>query len=180
VGTASFISDAGHEMTTSVLPTLVTSTLHAGPGTLGAIEGVSDALMGLSKLAGGPLSDDPERRAKHPSGGYLGTAFARIVTGPDTRGARKLLAELPPLLASRAGGRLGRSGADLRVLGPGHGRQFVARRRCSVRATAARMAGARRSCARPFGLSGPCRRSMSASRSSTSMSCPSGPMVWSA
>ena len=39
VGAASFFSDAGHEMTTSVLPTLVTSTLHAGPGALGAIVG---------------------------------------------------------------------------------------------------------------------------------------------
>ena len=51
VGAASLGSDAGHEMTTSLLPTFLTSTLHAGPAALGAIDGVSDALIGLSKLA---------------------------------------------------------------------------------------------------------------------------------
>jgi MFS family permease len=84
IGVASFFSDAGHEMTTSVLPTLVTSTLHAGPGALGAIEGVSDALVGLSKLAGGPLSNDPARRGRLASGGYLGTAFATAAIGLAT------------------------------------------------------------------------------------------------
>src|SRR4051794_41613492 len=74
VGTASFFSDVGHEITTSLLPTFVTSTLHAGPAALGAIEGVSDALIGVSKLAGGPLSIDPQRRARLAAGGYVGTA----------------------------------------------------------------------------------------------------------
>lgn len=32
VGAASFFSDAGHEIATSVLPSFLTSTLHAGPG----------------------------------------------------------------------------------------------------------------------------------------------------
>jgi MFS family permease len=74
VGAASLFSDAGHEMVTSVLPTFLTSTLHAGPAALGAIEGASDALVGLSKLAGGPLANDPARRGRLASGGYLGTA----------------------------------------------------------------------------------------------------------
>lgn len=81
VGAASFFSDAGHEMATSMLPTFLTSTLHAGPAALGAIEGVSDALIGLSKLAGGPLSNEPSRRARLASGGYLGTAFATALIG---------------------------------------------------------------------------------------------------
>jgi MFS family permease len=81
VGAASFFSDAGHEMATSVLPTFLTSTLHGGPAALGAIEGVSDALIGLSKLAGGPLSNDPARRARLASGGYLGTAIATAAIG---------------------------------------------------------------------------------------------------
>jgi MFS family permease len=76
VGAASFFSDAGHEIATSLLPTFLTSTLHAGPAALGAIEGTSDALIGLSKLAGGPLSNDPGRRARLVSGGYLATAIA--------------------------------------------------------------------------------------------------------
>jgi MFS family permease len=81
VGAASLFSDAGHELATSVLPTFLTSTLHAGPAALGAIEGVSDALTGLSKLAGGPLSNDPTRRARLASGGYLGTALATAAIG---------------------------------------------------------------------------------------------------
>ncbi len=81
VGAASFFSDAGHEIATSVLPSFLTSTLHASPGALGVIEGSSDALVGLSKLAGGPLSNDPQRRARIASGGYLGTALATGAIG---------------------------------------------------------------------------------------------------
>jgi MFS family permease len=81
VGGASLFSDAGHELATSLLPTLLTSTLHAGPGALGAIEGASDALMGVSKLAGGPLSNDPARRGRLASGGYIGTAVATAAIG---------------------------------------------------------------------------------------------------
>jgi len=81
VGAASLGSDAGHELTTSLLPSFLTSTLHAGPAALGAIEGVSDALVGLSKLAGGPLSADPARRARLASGGYIVTAFATAGIG---------------------------------------------------------------------------------------------------
>lgn len=84
VGVASLGSDAGHELTTSLLPTFLTSTLHAGPAALGVIEGVSDALIGISKLAGGPLSADPARRGRLASGGYLFTAFATAAIGLAT------------------------------------------------------------------------------------------------
>jgi MFS family permease len=84
IGGASFLSDAGHEMVTSVLPTFLTSTLHSGPGALGAIDGVSDALTGLSKLAGGPLANDPRRRGRLASGGYLGTGIATAAIGLTT------------------------------------------------------------------------------------------------
>lgn len=84
VGVASLCSDAGHEMTTSLLPTFLSSTLHAGPAALGTIEGVSDALVGLSKLAGGPIAADPARRARLASGGYLVTAFATAAIGLAT------------------------------------------------------------------------------------------------
>ena len=84
VGAASLFSDAGHEMATSVLPTFLTSTLHASPAALGAIEGLSDALVGLSKLAGGPLANDPQRRGRLASGGYLGTAIATAAIGLTT------------------------------------------------------------------------------------------------
>jgi len=84
IGTASFFSDAGHEMTTAVLPSFLTGTLHAGAGALGLIEGVSDALIGLAKLAGGPLADHPAWRARLARGGYLGTAVLGAAIGLTT------------------------------------------------------------------------------------------------
>jgi MFS family permease len=84
VGSASLFSDAGHEMVTSLLPTFLASTLHSGPAALGAIDGVADALTGITKLAGGPLANDPRRRARLASSGYLGTAVATAAIGLTT------------------------------------------------------------------------------------------------
>ncbi len=84
VGAASFFSDSGHELTTSLLPSFLTSVLHAGPAALGAIEGISDALVGLAKLAGGPLAAEPSRRARLASGGYLLTGLATAAIGLST------------------------------------------------------------------------------------------------
>jgi MFS family permease len=81
VGLTSFFSDAGHEIATAVFPSFLTSVLHASPGALGIIEGASDALMGLSKIAGGPLADEPRRRARLASGGYVVTAIATSAIG---------------------------------------------------------------------------------------------------
>nr|WP_300144802.1 MFS transporter [Propionicimonas sp.] len=81
IGAASFFSDAGHEMVTSLLPGFVTAILGGGPAALAAIDGVADALTGLSKLAGGPLASDPRRRGRLAGGGYLGTAFATAAIG---------------------------------------------------------------------------------------------------
>lgn len=81
VGAASLCSDASHEMVTSLLPAFLTSALGAGPAALGAIDGVADALTGISKLAGGPLANDPQRRGRLAAGGYLGTAVATAAIG---------------------------------------------------------------------------------------------------
>jgi MFS family permease len=81
VGAASFFSDTGHEVTTSVLPTFLTSTLGASAGVLGVIDGISDALTGVMKLVGGPLANDPEWRGRAASGGYIGTALATGAIG---------------------------------------------------------------------------------------------------
>lgn len=81
IGLASFFSDSGHEIVTSVLPTFVTSTLHASVSTLGLIEGLSDGLMGVMKLIGGPLANDPKTRSKLASSGYAGTAIATGAIG---------------------------------------------------------------------------------------------------
>jgi MFS family permease len=84
VGLTSFFSDAGHEIATAVFPSFLTSVLHASPGALGVIEGASDALLGMSKIAGGPLADDPRRRAKLASSGYATTALATAAIGLAT------------------------------------------------------------------------------------------------
>ncbi|MCW2093105.1 UNVERIFIED_ORG: MFS family permease [Rhodococcus erythropolis] len=84
VGGASLFSDASHELVTSLLPTFLTATLHAGPGVLGAIDGTADALTGLAKLVGGPLSNDPARRSRLAASGYLGTAIATAAIGLTT------------------------------------------------------------------------------------------------
>jgi MFS family permease len=84
VGAASLFSDSGHEMTTSLLPTLFTSVLHGSAAGLGIVEGVSDALMGVAKLASGPLANQPNRRSRFAVGGYLGTALATGAIGSAT------------------------------------------------------------------------------------------------
>jgi len=84
VGLASFFSDSSHEIVTSLLPAFLTSTLHASAGALGLIEGIADALTGIMKLVGGPLANDPSKRGKLASGGYVGTAVATAAIGFST------------------------------------------------------------------------------------------------
>ena len=74
IGLASFLSDVGHEIPTSLLPSFLTSTLGAPASALGLIEGIADGAAGVAKLAGGALADDPERRTKVAVGGYVTTA----------------------------------------------------------------------------------------------------------
>ncbi|MDH4112059.1 MAG: MFS transporter [Actinomycetota bacterium] len=74
VGLASFFSDVGHEIPTSLLPSFLTSTLGAPASVLGLIEGIADGAAGVAKLAGGALADDPTRRSKVAVGGYITTA----------------------------------------------------------------------------------------------------------
>lgn len=74
IGAASFLADVGHEIPTALLPGFLTSTLGAPAVALGLIEGVSDGLAGVSRLAGGALSDDPAPRRAIAVGGYT-TAF---------------------------------------------------------------------------------------------------------
>ncbi|MFG2409432.1 MFS transporter [Streptomyces brevispora] len=84
VSVTSFLSDSGHEIATAVLPSFVTSVLHGSAASLGLIEGVSDALTGVMKLVGGPLANDPRRRRRMVTGGYLGTAIATAAIGLAT------------------------------------------------------------------------------------------------
>lgn len=72
---ASFLSDLGHEMATSVLP-LFLLNLGASPINLGIIEGVSDGSSTLAKLVGGRLADRVRVRHLLASAGYLATGVS--------------------------------------------------------------------------------------------------------
>ncbi len=84
IGLASFLSDLGHEVPTSLLPRFVTTTLGASPAALGVIEGVADGLAGVARLAGGALADDPHRRRATAVGGYASTAVLSGLIGAAT------------------------------------------------------------------------------------------------
>lgn len=81
IGAASLLSDAGHEVPTSLLPAFLTSTLSAPASALGLIEGISDGLAGTARLAGGALADDPHRRRATAIGGYASTAVLSGLIG---------------------------------------------------------------------------------------------------
>ncbi|GAA0425926.1 hypothetical protein Acor_54530 [Acrocarpospora corrugata] len=84
IGSASFLADVGHEIPTALLPSLLTSTLGAPAAALGAIEGISDALAGAARFAGGALADDPHRRRTVAVGGYTTTAVLGAATAVAT------------------------------------------------------------------------------------------------
>jgi MFS family permease len=81
IGGASFLSDVGQEIPTSLLPSFLTSTLGAPAAALGAIEGIADGLAGAARLAGGALADDPNRRRATAMGGYSATAVLNALIG---------------------------------------------------------------------------------------------------
>jgi MFS family permease len=84
IGAASFFSDAGHEIATAVLPSFLTGVLRGSAATLGLIEGLSDALLGIAKLLSGPLANQPTRRVRLARGGYLLTAVFTAAIGLAT------------------------------------------------------------------------------------------------
>ncbi len=75
IGLTSLLSDWSHETATAVLPVFLTS-LGAGPGWLGVIEGTADGLSALTKLVGGHLTDRLRRRKPLVVAGYAVTAAA--------------------------------------------------------------------------------------------------------
>jgi MFS family permease len=81
IGIASFLSDVGHEVPTSLLPALLTTTLGAPAAALGTIEGIADGAAGAAQLAGGALADDPSRRRATAMGGYTATATLSALIG---------------------------------------------------------------------------------------------------
>ncbi|HEY0345026.1 MAG TPA: MFS transporter [Solirubrobacteraceae bacterium] len=84
IGGASLLADLGHEIPTSLLPSLLTGTLGAPAAALGLIEGVADGLAGAARLGGGALADDPHRRRAIAIGGYGSTAVLSGLIGAAT------------------------------------------------------------------------------------------------
>ena len=84
IGAASFFSDVGQEVVTSLLPSFLTSTIGAPAAALGAIEGVADGVAGVARLVGGALADDPARRRATAMGGYSATAVLQALIGIAT------------------------------------------------------------------------------------------------
>jgi MFS family permease len=68
-------------MATAVLPSFITHTLGGSAGALGLIEGVSDGLAGIAKLAGGSAANDETRRRNLAAGGYVVTGIATAAIG---------------------------------------------------------------------------------------------------
>ncbi|MGI8694387.1 MAG: MFS transporter, partial [Geodermatophilaceae bacterium] len=81
IGLASLLADLGHEVPTSLLPSLLTSVLGAPAAALGLIEGFADGAAGLARFGGGALSDDPARRRRVAVGGYSLTAILSSLIG---------------------------------------------------------------------------------------------------
>jgi MFS family permease len=75
VGLTSLFSDWSHEIATAVLPAFL-AAIGAGPGWLGAIEGIADGLSGFTKLGAGYFTDQLKRRKPLAVFGYAFTALA--------------------------------------------------------------------------------------------------------
>jgi MFS family permease len=84
IGAASFLADVGHEIPTALLPNLLTATLGAPAAALGLIEGIADGLAGATRLVGGAIADDPQRRRTQAVAGYTTTAILSSLIGAAT------------------------------------------------------------------------------------------------
>jgi MFS family permease len=71
---ATFFSDVGHEMVTAVLP-LYLATIGLGPAVLGVMEGLADLLFSMSKLGGGLVGHNSDKKRPWATLGYLTTTL---------------------------------------------------------------------------------------------------------
>jgi len=91
IGLASMLSDWSHETATTILPAFL-ATLGVAAGWVGLIEGVSDGLSSLGKLASGHWTDRLARRKPVMVVGYLVTALGTASFGLATAAWQVLLA----------------------------------------------------------------------------------------
>ena len=99
IGLASLFSDWGHEAATAILPAFLAS-IGAPAFALGVIEGVSDGLASIAKLAGGWLADRPAWRKP-------AAVLGSLVTGLSTF-AYAFAGSWPAILVARSLGWTGR------------------------------------------------------------------------
>ena len=99
MGVTSFLSDAGHEMATTILPAFLT-LIGAPAAALGLIEGTADALSSFVKLFAGWYSDRIGHRKSFVVGGY-------VLTGVGT-GLLAFAGSWPFVLFTRSLAWLGR------------------------------------------------------------------------
>ena len=99
IGLTSLFSDWSHEIATAILPAFLAS-VGAGPAWLGFIEGLSDGLSSVAKLAAGHYTDRVRRRKPLVLAGYAVTTLAT--------GALTLAATASHVLLARCVAWLGR------------------------------------------------------------------------
>jgi len=90
IGLASLFSDIAHETATTVLPAYL-ATMGVAAVWLGLIEGVSDGLSSLGKLASGYYTDRLAHRKPVAVAGYLITALGTAAFGLATQAWHVLL-----------------------------------------------------------------------------------------
>ena len=83
IGLASLMSDWSHEIATTVMPAFL-ATMGAAAAWLGLIEGVSDGLSSIAKMASGYYTDKLQRRKPIAVIGYLVTALGTASLGLAT------------------------------------------------------------------------------------------------
>ncbi len=78
MGFTSLLSDASHEMATTILPGFL-AVLGVSPAALGAIEGIADSTSSFAKLLSGWFSDRLGRRKSLAVSGYLLTGASKAL-----------------------------------------------------------------------------------------------------
>ncbi|MBI4441912.1 MAG: MFS transporter [Acidobacteria bacterium] len=93
IGLTSLFSDWCHEIATTILPAFLAS-MGLGPGWLGVIEGTSDGLSGVAKLAGGYYTDRLKKRKPLVLAGYALTTAATGALALAGQGAHVMAARV--------------------------------------------------------------------------------------
>jgi MFS family permease len=84
LGWVSFWNDTASEMLTPLLPLFLTTTLGAGPATVGVVEGIAEATSSVLKFVSGRLADRGWSAGKLVLGGYSVSNAARPLLGLAT------------------------------------------------------------------------------------------------